>query len=311
MPWQPPTLVPDVPLRQLLSQEAWATPIELIARRHGLWPCELAPYERGETIVWRAGSHVIKLTLPQCQYQIDAEVGCLGAVQGKLSVATPRLHAHGELAGWPYVVMERIGGQPLAAVWPALPSAERKQLAGALGQLCRELHALPPAGFPTGWSEFWQSCQQEALARHVEHGGPPALLAAIEPFLRKVGSLDASRLVPAHTELLDQHVYVESVAGRWRLSGLIDFADARLAPFEYEVCSPAEFIFKGERGLLREFLLAYGKTPEALTPRYAEQLLAWNLNARFPTLARLLAVVEPFRPASLEELAATLYTLES
>jgi hygromycin-B 7''-O-kinase len=240
-------------LRARLPQAGWQAAVELIARRHGLWPCELVPYELGETIVWRAGNHVVKLTIPQCQYQIDAEVGCLGALQGKLSVSTPRLHAHGELSGWPYVVMERIGGQPLAAVWPALDHAERKRLAAALGALCRELHAAGPGGFPTGWVEFWQSCRQQALARHMDHGGPPALLAAIEPFLRKVGELDASRLLPAHTELVGQHVYVENVAGSWQLSGLIDFADARLAPFENEVGALVEFIFRGEPGLLREF----------------------------------------------------------
>ena len=69
--------------------------IEQIAEKHALLPCELEPYVMGETIVWRAGKQVIKLTTSECAFQIEAEVGCLSAVQGKLRLTTPRLHAHG------------------------------------------------------------------------------------------------------------------------------------------------------------------------------------------------------------------------
>jgi len=304
----PPADDPAVPLRQR-NAPGWRIPIELIARKHGLFPCDLEPYEKGETIVWRAGDHVIKLTLPQCAYQIEAEVGCLQATHGKLSVATPALYAQGDLSGWPYLIMTRIGGRPLADFWPSLAHEERLRLAGSLGKLCRELHALPADGFPFGWDQFWREHTANLSARHAAHGGPPALLASIEPFTRGVREAAHGPLLPLHTELSELHVYAEERRGRLELSGLLDFADARVGPAQYELGCLVEFLFRGELGLLREFLLAYGVPEGELTSSYSETLLAWCLCHRFNNLNRTLALVAPWVPDSLEALAARLYAL--
>jgi hygromycin-B 7''-O-kinase len=309
MPWMPPAMSGEVPLRARLAENAWRVAIQEIAQKHGLWPCALEPYDRGETIVWRAGEHVIKVTIPQCSYQIEAEVGCLTALEGKLSVTTPRLLAHGDLSGWPYVVMDRIQGVPLAEVWEELDHEERLRLARDLGSLCRELHSLPLDGFPTGWRTFWATFSSNVGERHRAHGDASPLVLGIDSFLEKVGPLDDSGLVPLHTELIDQHVYVSRRGGRVELSGLIDFADARVgAPF-YEFGALSDFIFKGERGLLRELMLAYGVPAAELTEEYSEKLLAWSLCHRFASLPRTLSKLAPPTPASLEELARRLYSV--
>jgi hygromycin-B 7''-O-kinase len=301
--WVPPELVPGKALRSLEPVGGWRTAIEHIARRHGHESADASAYERGETIVWRVGDHVVKLTKPACEYQIVAEVGCLTAVRGKLGVETPELVAHGELSGWPYVVMRRIGGRPLCDVWPRCDHDERLRFAAKLGALCRTLHALPPTGFPSGWDVFARENRAALRTKHA--GAPAALVAQIEPFLARLGPLEGA-LVPVHTELLDSHLYVEERGGHIELSGLIDFADARLAPAPYEFSGPIEFVFKGEPGLLRAFLLAYGVDGQTLTSRHAELHLAWLLTMRFSTLERLLRVVAPRVPASLEELATLL-----
>jgi hygromycin-B 7''-O-kinase len=282
-----------------------------IAKAHGLWPCELVPYQRGEAIVWSAGDRVIKLTVPECLDQIDAEASCLAAVRGKLGVATPELVARGEISGWPYVVLGKIPGQPLADVWPKLGHDARLAMARKLGVFCRELHALGPAGFPAGWPEFWRSVSTHVGARHATRGGPPDLLASVNPFLARIGELGAARLVPLHTELTDSHVYVDKVNGELAIVGLLDFADARLGAPHYEFAAPVEFVFRGERGLLREFLLAYGIDEERLTPEFSEVLLAWALCHRYAHLGRMLEVLLPDEPASLEELAATLFSVSA
>ncbi|HET9953130.1 MAG TPA: hypothetical protein VFQ61_01430 [Polyangiaceae bacterium] len=72
MPWQPPVWNNALPLRRQLPEGDWRVAIEEIVAKHGLAPCELEPYARGETIVWRAGHHVVKMTAPQFAYQIAA-----------------------------------------------------------------------------------------------------------------------------------------------------------------------------------------------------------------------------------------------
>lgn len=309
MPWKPPKTNPNVPLRKHLTEEGWRVAIAQIAQKHSLLPCELSPCASGETIVWRAGEYVIKLTTPECTYQIDAEVGCLRATEGKLSVATPQLCAHGKLAGWPYVVMGCIEGRSLAEVWPRLEHRDRRRLAHELGSLCRELHSLPMEGFPGGWASFWETVSCNVGARHMACGSPSPLLASIDTFLEKAGPLMDAQRVPLHTELTDQHVYVQPVAGRFELSALIDFADARIGAPHYEFGALVEFVFKGERGLLREFMLAYGVPEADLTPAYSEVLLGWSLCHQFGNLSRTLAELGPPAPSSLEQLAMRLYSL--
>jgi hygromycin-B 7''-O-kinase len=287
----------------------WRAAIEIIAERHGLGSSELAPCEQGEAIVWQAGNHVIKLTAPPCAYQIEAEVGCLGAAHGKLNVETPRLVAHGELSGWPYVVMGRLAGRPLADFWPELEHRERCRLARSVGRLSSELHALPPAGFPPDWHTFFRTHNASPRARHAAQGGPPALLDAIEPFLQRVMPSDPGPLVPLHTELSEMHVYAEERRGKLELSGLLDFADARLGPAEYETSCPVEFLFRSEPSLLREFLLGAGIPEARLDASYSETLLAWALCHRFSSLSRLLSRVEPWVPERLEELAVRLFSV--
>jgi hygromycin-B 7''-O-kinase len=46
--------------------------------------------------------------------------------------------------------------------------------------------------------------------------------------------------------------------GRWRLSGLFDFDDARIGFYEYDLAAAGLFLIAGRQGLLRPFLLTYG-----------------------------------------------------
>jgi hygromycin-B 7''-O-kinase len=250
----------------------------------------------------------VKLTVPDARWQIEAKARHAARVHGRLSLETPAALAAGALDGWPYVVLTRVAGVAIGAAWPELDHAERLRLAGALGRLARELHGLDAAGEPDDWDAFRSTCLARLRARR-ENDVPPALAAEVAPFLAAVGELAHAPRVRAHTELLDQHVLVEPRDGRYELAGLIDFADPRLAPEEYEFPAPAELLFRAEPGLFRAFLLAYGYAEHELTPDCSERLLAWGLTHRYGSLARMLRAVAPARPGTLAELAGALYPL--
>ena len=77
MTWTPPIRNDSAPLRARLPEAGWRAGMIVIAERHRLDTSELEPYQRGETIVWRAGERVIKLTHPDFAFQIAAELSCL------------------------------------------------------------------------------------------------------------------------------------------------------------------------------------------------------------------------------------------
>ena len=228
---------------------------------------------------------------------------------GRLPVATPALLFTGELDGWPYVVTSRIDGVPIADVWRDLPHDEHRRLATELGSLARELHGLDAADEPESWRAFFAECRERARTRDRE---VPALGAEVEPFLEQVGELGDERHVLLHTELLDQHVFVAERRGRWELSALIDFADARVGPPEYDVPALVEFLFRGEPGLLRSFLVAYGTPESELDDERSERLLAWGLTHRYGSLARMLECTRGsgMRIDGLRDLARSLYSVE-
>ena len=309
MTWTPPQHDPQRELRDHLPASGWRDAVAAICARHGLGGAPLEPFPTGSDVVWSAGGHVVKLTAPLWADEIEAEARCQRQVAGRLGVATPEPLATGELAGWPYVVMTRVPGVALGEVWPGLEHAERLRLAAELGALVRELHGIEVADQADGWDGFWQRCRATVTERHSEPGVPGELAAQIGPFLESAGELVDEPRVLIHTELLDQHVLVEERGGRYGLCALIDFADGRVGPAEYEFPAPVEFIFKGEPGLLRSFLSAYGLPEHELTPERSERMLAWGLLHRFGRLLRMLRAVEPVRPATLPALARRLYGL--
>jgi hygromycin-B 7''-O-kinase len=296
-------------LREQLSEDSWRAAAAEALAAHGLPADGLAPFASGSDVVWGTAAHVVKLTAPRWTDEIEAEARWLRHVHGRLGVATPEVIGVGALGGWPYLVMTRVSGVALGSVWPSLDRAERLRLAADLGALARELHALPLPGEEDGWEAFFAECRRDVRARHARGDVPAPLLDQIDLFLAEVGPLDGDRRAVLHTELLDEHVLVEERSGRVELAALLDFADGRVGPPEYEHAAPVEFVFRGEPGLLRAYLLAYGEAPAALSPTRSGRMLAWALSHRFGSLARMLRAVAPREPATLGELSEDLYGL--
>ncbi|QDU68035.1 Phosphotransferase enzyme family protein [Planctomycetes bacterium Pla86] len=286
----------------------------VIAARHGLDTASLEPFAGGSDVVWACGDRVVKLTDPRCSWQLAAEADWLERLAGRTSLATPRLIDMGELEGWPYLVLSLLPGRALGEFWPALPYDERRRLAADIGNFIAELHGVDPSDAPRTWPDFWTDCRERAPVRDL---GDPRLPDWARPLAEEVGSfleaegpLDAQRHVCLHTELLDQHLFARERAGRVELCGVLDFADGRVGPAEYDFPPLADFVFRGEGDLLRTCLEAYGRPGVELNHGLARRLLAWGLSHRFGRLQRMLAAVAPSRPRTLDELATLLFGLD-
>jgi hygromycin-B 7''-O-kinase len=231
------------------------------------------------------------------------EARVLDYLNGRLSVATPELLAHGEYEnGWRYVLMSQLPGTELAAAWPAIPRPHQDRVAGQAGEMLAALHGLDPEPLhpilgPADWAGFLAGQRATALERQREVNLPDPWLRQIEGFLESVPTAPGRERVLLHTEVIREHLVVDP--GSWTLSGLLDFECALTGDRAYEFVAAGLFVSRGDPYLLGRILAAYGRR---FDPR---ELLAYTLlhvHSNLPEcLSELLAPPEP----TLDSLALT------
>src|SRR5262249_54926999 len=157
-------------LRQ--TAPVWPAVMHAICDRHGLAPASLTRLGTGTNVIFSDGGElVIKLYPPFGHHSADVERAGLAHGGGRLPVKAPEIVAHGLLDAdgvtWPYLVMTRLAGVVLDTVWAALDRDNQAALAGALGRLIAELHALPITGLER-WVRDWPAWIARGLAQCVE-----------------------------------------------------------------------------------------------------------------------------------------------
>jgi hygromycin-B 7''-O-kinase len=279
---------------------------EDLAARLGLAGAGLRRYPGGSRPVYAVGDRrVLKLYPTVSAPDSVTEARVLDYLNGRLSVATPELLAHGEYEnGWRYVLMSQLPGTELAAAWPAIPRPHQDRVAGQAGEMLAALHGLDPEPLhpilgPADWAGFLAGQRATALERQREVNLPDPWLRQIEGFLESVPTAPGRERVLLHTEVIREHLVVDP--GSWTLSGLLDFECALTGDRAYEFVAAGLFVSRGDPYLLGRILAAYGRR---FDPR---ELLAYTLlhvHSNLPECLReLLAPPEP----ALDSLALTCF----
>ena len=311
-------LLPPVPdlaaYRRLRGDPApWLAAVEVICERHGL-DAEHAYLERtGTNVVFRvAGGPWIKLYPPPFLEDALRERTGLRATQGLGGLALPQLRHEGELEGWPYLVLTHLEGHPAGEIWSDLPREAQTDVARQLGEVFARLHASDPTGCDAireeDWPAYAHGLWADAVERQVGHGLGATWVADLERVLEALGPPPVpAREVLLHADVTDDHVMLEERAGRWRVTGLIDFGDAMLGDPDYEFAAPLVFLAQRRPAVQRALLEGYGVAPVEVDTDLGRRLVRWCLIHRYgqiPTFGRF--APEP-RPTSLDELVAALW----
>ncbi len=244
-------------------------------------------FEDGSLPVFSLAGRVVKLYPPSCEGSYQNERAVLEHVEGALPIMTPRVEAASALEQWHYIVMSRVPGRPLRACLHEVPSRERARLFSGLGEAIGRLHALATETLPsTDWATMVQRQRAGCVARHRRLGLDEAWLARIDPFLDAILP-DLPVGGPyglLHTEVMQEHVFVEKRAGRFEPSGLIDFEPSRVGPPGYELASVGLFLSEGDRVLFRAFLDGLGLARADGGTALARRCMAWALLHRYANL---------------------------
>ena len=244
---------------------------------------------------------VVKLYPPFLRDHFEFECSALGALQGRLSVPTPKLVATGEREGWPFLVMSQLGGDSLLTVWPSLTLAQQCVLLRDLGALAAEVHALPVQALRAhtpAWPHFLQQQRQRCAARKQRTRLPAHLLEQLDVFLQ--GAVPSGPDVILTGEYTPMNLLVQGP----KLVGMYDFGDGLVGPREYDWLGPLTFLASGSAPRCQAFFDGYGATPDA---EQSLSLLRLLLLHRYSNLGAQIACPGWQQARSFEALALQIW----
>jgi hygromycin-B 7''-O-kinase len=268
--------------------------IEDLAReillKHQLPEAEFSLFSEGTNLVFDyAGYKVIKIYPPFHLEQFQSEVLVLKSLGGKLSVETPVIEYHGEIEGWPYLIMTKLGGTLLESLWDKLDHHNKTILIQEIGELIREVHSLPTTGLESidcHWKQFISRQIEHCVQRHREKNLPDVLLQQIPDYISSIREslLQIEKPVILTGEYTPMNFLVKQENDIWHISGLIDFGDAMLGHPEYDLLGPIAFLIQGDKSLLKVFLKSYGYSNEQITAALSHKLMSLLLLHRYSNL---------------------------
>ena len=297
----------------------WRPVVDAICEREGIGYHRIeAPASNTNAVFMLDRRVVIKIYSPfweECAF----ERRLMELLQHDAAVPVPAIRAAGEFRDrrdWSYLAMGFCAGRPLSELQEELTQAARLEVAAQTGRMIRRLHAVDPELLGAidkdeRWDALVDRRRRDVLPELIDRGLiVPSVAPELEALLDQAvaASRTAGRVV-IHGDLNAEHLLMEERNGRWDVSALIDFGDARIGVPDYEWMPLWLGLCNRDVAVMHAFL-------EACDPRLladdalGRRVAAWTLLHDFGTdaIAELFDKSGATRPArSLEALHALVW----
>lgn len=263
--------------RRFTDVSYWRPFVESVCERHGLLPHDSireADLPGTYPVFIVRDQWVVKffgqLFNGESAFTAELDVSNLLARDGQ--IPAPSLVAYGHLIDgngewpWPYLVFEHLPGKSLARLRDRMSVDSMSRVARELGNLIRQLHALPlsEARFlGSTWDAYVALLERQRPGckdRHEEWRSlPDHLIDLIDEFLLPTAALVDRGTPPRllHGDLTADHAVGELTPRGWRTQGIIDFGDALVGDPMYELIALHLDVFQCDKRLLSAFLMSY------------------------------------------------------
>lgn len=257
-----------------------------IAATHG-YTDDLVRIPEGSSLVFKMGSdHFIKLTPPFFEDSIEAELLAAKVIGNQLSIPTPKLVADGRIGTWKYLVCQAIPGEQAKNVFGKMDATNRAVFAADIGAAVREIHEIHSEGFERKfgpWDKYLENRLKNQKSIHLERGNTEELADKIQSFVLKYAenlrALGPTKMI--HADLNHEHLLLTQQDNLWRLSGIIDFADAMNAPIEMDLILPILCFFRGNVEFQRKLFESAKIVPKFSGNHHSNLMMALALQNRF------------------------------
>jgi hygromycin-B 7''-O-kinase len=293
----------------------WKPAVDAICEREGIAYDRIeAPASNTNAVFILDRRLVIKIYSPFWT-EFPFERGLMELLARDGDVPVPAIRAAGvfrDRTDWSYLAMQFCAGHPLDELQPELTRQALLEMAAQTGRIVRRLHAVarePLAAIDKGetWDALVQRRRRQVLPELIDRRLiAPHVAGELEAVLDD--ALVASRTVPhvvVHGDLNAEHLLLEE-AGRWIVSALIDFGDARIGVPDYEWMPLWLGLCNRDVAVLQAFLEAYDPAL-SVDDRLGRRIAAWTLLHDFGTDA----IAELFENSGAACPAPSLETLQA
>lgn len=217
---------------------------------------------------------------------------------------------------WPYLVFEFVTGVSVGEVFEQVGRADKRLMAAWLARVTLQLHKIQPpensvhpqarAAYSALLRDRYPRCKQIQQDRGTL---PAHLVEQIDAWLPSLAELlePAGGLCLIHADLTTDHVLGELEANSWTSRHLIDFGDAMIGDFHYELIALHLDLFRGDSSLLGHYLDVYG-LDDTIRERLPKRAMALALLHQFDVLTPLATHMPGVSDVdSLDDLTASIW----
>jgi hygromycin-B 7''-O-kinase len=241
--------------------EIWEDVARAICDRHSISYDVVRRSEQGENIIFFVDEkYAIKIYAPS-RRGFEREKAALGFAAGKMNLTIPEIVATGNIERSDYLVMTQLEWDPTGwQEWRKADKTEQAELLTGIATELKELHSLDPNIINFNWSGFLEHQIETCLERQRLAGANPEWLESLPRYLEENLFLLPKNPSDAflHGDVHFGNLRVTKKGGKWRIFGMLDFADSLKGFHEYEFVAPGVLMIQGQGELQREFFRAYG-----------------------------------------------------
>lgn len=282
----------DFPLK--FKDEIWREGAKEICRKHKISFSSLVRAEHGESIVFLVDENfVIKIYIPT-KHQIEREKLALTVAETSLKI--PEIAASGEIENYKYLVTTQIKGKLVTrGMWLKLNKAEQIPLLEQLADGLRQLHDSDKSKVNFDWENFIAHQAETCYERQKKCQVNEKVLAEIPDYLKENLQLlnEKTNEVFLHGDVHFGNLRCEKQNGKWRISGLFDFADSLKGFHEYDFIAVGLLMIQGQGALQREFFRAYGYADSDINENLRKRLMLLTMFYEWSDLKRYAIRLRP------------------
>jgi Phosphotransferase enzyme family len=267
----------------------------------------------GSSLVFSLGpDYFLKITPPFFGDSIEAEITATKIIGDQLPFPIPKIVRRGKIKDWDYLVSSTVPGRQAKEVLKTFTPENKLVFASDIGLVIKAFNRIDSAGFERNFGP-WKSYLTHQLTNqrsiHLERGNSHDWAEKIGKFIQLYAPalLELSPAKLIHADLNHEHLLLQKTNDLWRVSGVLDLADAMNAPIELEFVLPMICFFKGRRDLQQILLEASDYKPNYKLNDYPNVMMAMALQNRFIAFHDWFGREIKEGADSIEEIAAKIF----